>query len=237
MNMTVEAFKAICRDIIVNMKYGNGANTFAWLSTNPDVNTSSLGFTHRHYLAGDFWSRNWVNAGANANDVIAQYPILAIEPMTISVEDSEHDNLEQQFYVVVFDKVECPSCPDDEIRTEATIKANAANILRAFFRELIDYRLYNYDFDGDSGLTGWFSKGKVEYLESLPGGGGYVFHEFTSEAIAWVEAYDLELQDWEFDGIRFGVAARLRVNFCDPLDVDFDYGQELPSELAAKICC
>ena len=226
----------VARQIIIDMAYDPALqiNTFAMVDDGIDLKHASFGKSYEDYNEGRFWSRTWVNSGADSSKVQGEWPLLFLEQRTLDLPCIDSNEMTLHFYFVLADKITCDSCPPELSRTSDQVLVNTLIMLRRFFKELVTYRHYTYVKDGEN-LQTWATEGRMNHLLST---------SEISSITGWDEDFDSLLQNpspinvtqWgNFENIR-AHSAKISITVCDITNGEFDYSKTKASEIAYGKC-
>lgn len=220
--------------IAKDMKYSvNQINTVYLIDTPPSILVDNLGASFQDYLDGFFWSRDWINSGSNPDTMKAQFPILFVESVGISIDNISSPDIQRQYAFVFIDKVECESCPDKDSRTGQTVKDNLLETIRIFLKELYDYEKWYIDFDGTT-TERWVSKGRLEFYKDID---TITALSFVEDLAGMIESSNFDIREWgNIESMR-GYIVEIPITYCKAITTNFDYSKQDASKTGIAICC
>jgi len=77
----------IFKQIVIDMEYDPELqiNSFSTVDDGIDLKHVSFEKTYEDFNEGSFWSRTWVNQGADSNEIKGEFPLLFIEQRTLEL--------------------------------------------------------------------------------------------------------------------------------------------------------
>jgi hypothetical protein len=227
----------IFKQIVIDMSYDKDLqiNSFAVVDDMIDLNHSSFGKTYEDYLDGFFFSRSWVNGGADANEIKGEFPLLFVEQRSLSMDRIDSDSLTLPFYFVVVDKISCDACPPGLTRTSEDTLRNTLAMLRIFFKELLNYKNYTYTIPGPEKKSSWTTEGRLDYLI---GEGDVLSRSGFSEDLESLlpDPARIQVSQWgNFKDLR-AHATEISFTVCDPATGSFSYENATVEDLGRTLC-
>lgn len=226
----------ILKQIVVDFAYSpeKQINSFVLLNKPIDLLNTAFGATYSDYLSGHFWSRKWVNMGANTSDVQGQFPLLSVEQRTTVLNSILSNSRTFDVYLMVADKLTCENCANRYDRTPEQVNTNTSEMLHAYLSELATYGKYRVVIDGDESDV-WMSEGRANYL--------YDNDLVDSEPLLMTEMSDMLLVNDSYriselklqDGY-FGYGLKLLIDGCEGNDIVFNYASVPLSTIAQTVC-
>lgn len=226
-NILISIFLQISKDMAYEA--GLQINSFGVLDDPPDLVHDSFGFSYDDYNNGEFWSRVWEGNGADPAKVKGDFPVLFVEEGPTEISCIEETGYTVTWYIMVLDKILCETCPPEIVRTPLQVKANTWLMLRRWIAELVTYKYYQVDDNGDLSDQ-WLSAGRADYLESLPG--VTVTDLGQNEFITDVQIDPVTIDEagaWsEFKATR----TKIEVYFCEDPGGSWNYKEPVIDKLA-----
>lgn len=172
---TPQTLQAMLMQIVKDAGYHPGLrlNTFATIDRFPDLRGASFGKSYQDFEASNFWSRDWAYSGADKAAVKADFPALFMEWRELELESPDAPEGYANINLYLVDKIDCPECVDNEIRTPEYLTRTTTETLQMVLRELYSFKLWEVH-GADSTDYVWASVGRAEYMESQPGAPDYV---------------------------------------------------------------
>lgn len=214
--MDRQLIAAIFKDIVISYPYCRcfPLDGFAFPDSLPDWQSATLGLNYLDYEQGRFWSRGWIDKGANPDDQKFEYAGIILEQ-----KDWISDRLDMKsgtyvFYLVSIDRIGCPQCPDDCDRTKGRIRNELFHIHRWILNQFFASAEFEYYIDGQKFVT-WST---VEKMEKLQAAGKLTSFQATGDDIeSMVDPGDLpKIVTWG-EGLNesfLAFASELRINVC-----------------------
>jgi hypothetical protein len=237
MTFTNEDLFNICIQILKDWIPAPGLriNSFVVVDQAPDLRTNSFGKTYTDFLNGRFWARDWVNEGAEPGNIYATYPALFLEPQNAQLFDPESESANYTFTFLVVDKINCDSCPNDQLRSGDRVQDYTRIMLRNFIKELSSYELVNYDL-GDGPADYWASAGRLEYLQAEGLISGYT--SAGGDIFSLLEQGPINFVQWGNLPDMRGTYADLTFNYCENIAAGFNYIDKATiTKAVTKSCC
>ena len=151
---------AILLQAVKDMAYRPGltVNSFALVDGMPNLDHESYGYTFEDYRAGNFWSRDWVGAGAMSSELRGQWPVLMPELRESRTKSS--NTIEHTVDVTLVDHLTAAHCGP---RSGPVVYDNLLRMALAVRGEVLSYGLYDTD---EFGLV-WSTENRMERIEGL----------------------------------------------------------------------
>lgn len=237
MTFTNQDLFNICIQIIKDWAHNPGlqVNSFIVVDQAPDLRQNSFGKTYTDYLNGRFWSRDWVNEGAAPDKIYATYPALFLEPQNAQLFDPDSENANYTFSFLLVDKIDCDTCPGDQLRSGDRVQDYTRIMLRNFINELSSYGLYRYDL-GEGEADYWTSAGRLQYLldEAIIS----EYQNVGSDMYALIDQGPINFLQWGNLPEMRGTYADLTFNYCENITVGFNYAEVARlAKAVTKPCC
>lgn len=232
--MTPNDLTAIFKQIIIDQAYypGRQINTFRVTDQMPPLHHDSLGGTYTEFLEGNFWSRTWVNQGADPEKITGEYPVLFVEQQELGLQPLEPDLITACFYLLFLDKLPCDSCPPNVSRSPAAVKENTVLMARDFLSELFTFALYEVE-DGAGITYQWLSAGRQAWLETQP---GIIGIDFVRDLLTDFSEQEVRIGAWGTDPAIRGTYMRICFSLCWPIAPAYNYKNEILPQLATTVC-
>lgn len=131
--------------------------TFAVIDTADQFESDNLGMSYNNFLDGSYWSRGWVNEGADANTLCKKYPILSIETKQGYLKDVCRPEYCFRTWIVISDIPDCGNCKDECIRTQAALDQDLFIMMQTILKEMRRYRYVVCTIEGEDNIQGWFT--------------------------------------------------------------------------------
>lgn len=215
----------IARQIVSQTAYQKGRqlNTYRNLTSPPKMTDSAFGASVQDYEAGQFWSRDWVAAGADPNTIRGGFPVLFSEARggTFSADTIE---VQQEWYFMVLDQVQCDTCPDRHI---AEVQRDSLQMLRHFVTELLTYEKWTVEKDGEN-FEMWISRQhamQIDAHENSP----ITLLELQEDALEAIMEQVYEFREFiprQDEHPAFNVAGysvKVSITTCEPIGVETNY--------------
>lgn len=226
--MRIEDFYQMVRQVVIDMDYNPPylVNSFAVVDQVPDIRHTSFGYNMEDYQAGRFWSRSWVNGGADVSQMCGEFPALFIENRIVTQDCPNSQDVEAVLWFVLVDKIKCEGCPPSILRTGSALKEYLRDSLRSILAEFYTYQLF--EIDGNPVTWEWMSEARAA---SDPRD-----KVMTDDIVAMVSPDSLEIGDWgNYEEYR-GQYAKLKIRFCWPTLSKFNYSNPVVPQLAYTKC-
>ena len=227
--------KEVSREIVINFPDlpCKRINTFSILIDGDNFFSDNMEMNYKNYLAKEFWSRSWVNKGADENNLSKEYPVLTLEQKILTREDPFSLKECLEFWVIIADKIDCPSCPMECHRTINQIDRDLFDMARIYLNELSTYSQYQIDesyflFVSEGQLNYWLSEGIITSHRKVC--------DIYTPIISDEEKFSIQATDLPTaDNIR-AISFPLTFCTCDRLIAPFNYGNITPEEKAYPKC-
>ena len=118
---------------------GLTVNSFALVDGIPNLDHPSYGYTIEDYRAGNFWSRDWVGAGAMSSELKGQWPILMPELRESRTKSS--NTIEHTVDLTLVDHLTAAHCGP---RSGPVVYDKLLRMALAVREEVLRYRLYSH---------------------------------------------------------------------------------------------
>ena len=131
---------AILLQAVKDMAYRPGltVNSFALVDGIPNLDHPSYGYTIQDYRAGNFWSRDWVGAGAMSSELKGQWPVLMPELRESRTKSS--NTIEHTVDVTLVDHLTAAHCGP---RSGPVVYDNLLRMALAVRGEVLRYGLFD----------------------------------------------------------------------------------------------
>lgn len=157
MNPSPETLNAILRDIVTRWPYSKCTqlDTYVMNDSSSKFNDTNFGMGYNDYKAGYFWSRAWVNGGANRDNLAGKFPALAHQSFSTEPdEDTETNNYTQTGSILVIDQYDCEDCGECN-RTQWEVSKDTKSILMSVMALLKEYKLWDVVDSEDTEYQLW----------------------------------------------------------------------------------
>lgn len=233
--MTAAEINAIMLQVVQDMAYEPGyqVNTIALVDGIPDIRHESFNQKYEDFVAGHFWSRTWVNQGADPDGIKAEYPAMFVENRTASQECLDTQDIQYQWDVLIIDKLECPDCNKlGRDRTGAETKAAVLVMLRRFLAELYTYQKWEV-MRGEDTTQEWISLGRLQIYEADP---EIDLINQEDDIISNMGVDPLNFSEWGNLPDMRAWFVTLSFSFCQPPGGTFNYQNPVVPTLTTTIC-
>jgi len=228
--LTKAEFVAICRKIVVQMgQHPNMTNdqpgrlnTFVgFVDAEPYDKSPTFGAYYADFLAGRFWSRDWVAGGADPSQMVGSYPAIIAWENRSEFLKLDGNTLRTTLYLLSIDKLHCEGCPTEQLTPEDVYK-NALFWLRAFIHQMFLHQVIQVF---PSGEFLWMTQDEAQ--EMVDRGEINNFSVVGQRLSAWLSTGKATAVSKWSDGEKGAGALRgyiteLTVEYCDPLEVITD---------------
>lgn len=231
---TPETLTAMLMQITKDAGYhpGQRVNTFATIDRFPDLRSPAFGKTYQDYQSGNFWSRDWHHGGADSAQVKAEFPALFMEWREFYMDTPAAEDGYTPVNLYLVDKIDCPECPDADIRTPERLTRQTTRTMRMVLKELSTYKLWETDGPGGTAYH-WASEGRAAYEQAQPGAPSYTeitdIHAHLDQSETKITQYT-NLPDFRvaFTTIKWW--------WCDRINPNFLYTGDITETLAYTKC-
>jgi hypothetical protein len=212
-------------------------NTFAVVDDGVNLNHASFGKAFKDYQDGKFFSRTWYNQGADPNNIKGEFPVLIVEQRRVILDCLDSDQYAIPFDFVIVDKLPCDTC---DYRSPDKVSDDALVMLRRFFKELLNYRLYSYQKDdgggGEETVKAWYTEGRMNHLLA------------NDDDVLSINGWDKDLRgmlltdenitvtQWGNFEKKRGHVSNLTFVVCNSDTGDFEYDKGEPDQISRTIC-
>lgn len=231
----MNTFRQILRQVVADMAYEQGktVNTFVLPVDLPPLDHTSFGASYQGYLDGLFYSRSWVNQGADQDTIFGEFPALFMESAQSTVEDLYDPKYIAEISLMLVDRVPCEACPPNVTRTPFTVAQNVQWMLRNVLAELTRYQLYEVG-RGEVITYEWMTEerlmndetiddsSQIDDMQSYIQPGTFVFARWGSPVMNGMKD-------------KVGYWVQIRVDLCELLDAEFEHTPIVPG-LATTVC-
>lgn len=236
--MNQQTLSLIWTQIVKDMTYDpqgrSQINTFFLIDNPPEIHLDTLGATYQDYLDRLFWSRDWVNGGANPNNLKGQLPAIFAETVENTVECLDSSDMVTTWAFVLVDKLPCETCPNPNGITAPGLKDQLLRTMRIFLNEFYTYEQWVVDFDGIE-QTVWISRGRVEYYKTVP---TITLIRMEQDIESQVQPSDTtSISEWGNMPLMRGYVATMQLYWCDDITGNFDYSQDSSLGTGVATCC
>jgi len=234
--MKEETLKAIFRQVVADMAYvpGRQTNCFVCPADAPALDHPAFGAAYTDYIAGDFYARSWVNAGADIQSFCGEHPALFIEINQVSVQDLYDPKYTADVALMIVDRVPCEDCPPHQIRTANSVAKNVHWMLRNILAEMSRYRLYEVTRAPAEVTFQWMTVARMLEDPTI------LSAEVRDDMQSYIQPDVFTFARWGspvINGMKDKVAywVMLRVDLCEELDAEFEHTPGVPG-LATTVC-
>ena len=230
---TPETLQAMLLQIVKDTGYEIGLrlNTFATIDKLPDLRSPAFGKTHQDYERGNFWARDWFHGGADSAQVKGEFPALFMEWREIQMDSPAAEEGYTPVNLYLVDKIDCPECPDAEIRTPEYLTRTTMRTMRMVLQELSQFWLW--EVDTDPVTYKWASEGRAQYEQAQAGA-----PEQTpiTDIGAHLDASEVRITQYtNLPDLRVAFTT-LKWWWCDPIGSNFLYKDDIVKTLAYTKC-
>ena len=220
--MNRRIFNSILKQIVIDFPYAECGrlNSFLTVTNGHQSFSDTWGQTINDYRDGMFYSRSWVEGGANQNDLHIDYVLLASESNKGDIQ-KKNDSIvsTDEFWITLVDLMDCPDadCSGNKQgcnRSNFQIEQNLRCLVHYILSELFNYNEFQAleDFgELKEGETYWLSKAR---RDSIPAG--------KVKCIGSVQRYVVPTQQINISTMdpiainnKVGVTFMLKVKGCD----------------------
>lgn len=149
--LTKTTVKDILLKIVKAWKYSkcNTPNSFATVSGNPStyLNHTTFNKSTQDYKNGEFWARNWEQAGSDANTMCREFPAVLFEHVVKKRPDLCSDIECRTYAIDVISKYDCEECKGCN-RTSDVVSCDTDDMLDFLFDTFLEFTLYCDDEGG-----------------------------------------------------------------------------------------
>lgn len=226
-NLDKKTVKEIVRKVVMATPYTpcSTPNAFAFVSTVQGLTSSNLGKTYKDYLAGDFWARDWVAAGANPDELKREFPLTLLEHSFAKVREKEVCRTYALSVVDVYDCEECGECN----RTQMQVSCDTMALLRVLLNEVLLFEKYA---DVEKDIIAWLPPHQAEQLGLIP------YDEQISDYLKNENFEFFEIMERESNMVGWSV--QFEICSCEELPkIEFNYNIEntaLEGVTACDVC-
>lgn len=141
--LTLEHILDIFRSIVIAFPYHKERrlNTFGYVDRVSDLNAENLQKNYEQFDAGYFWSREWVNSGAERSTIKTDYDLLFVEnkQMTVLNLYKTPVPVTYKIFITIASPVKCDDCKE---RTWEQIDRDNRIMMVMVLQELFKFQLY-----------------------------------------------------------------------------------------------
>lgn len=210
-------------------------NTFFIIDDGSEFETENLKATYNDYLKGEFWSRDWVTAGANPETLCKQYPILGIEQKKVLADEIFAKEFCYEYWVVIADKGSCEECNEECNRTKDEVDNDLYKNAILLLNELKKYKEFTVNKNGLTFIL-WGTAEEMEkyllssYIDGYSETGREIYNHIKTDNLN-IESIAIGLTD----GAR---AISFPLTFCDcPNEKEeFNYDIQTFKNIATTKC-
>lgn len=142
--ITPETLQAIDLDIVMRWPFDpcTQIDTFVLMDDPEKINQTNFGMNYQNYLDGDFYSRKWVNGGANPNSLCGGFPMVAHQSFNVGLPDTgESQPYIQRGSILIIDVADCEDCGECR-RTQWQVSKDTKRLLMQFMLIRMQYLQY-----------------------------------------------------------------------------------------------
>lgn len=146
--MTLESIRAIFKQMVIDMMYGDlQVNSFVNITSDPKIREQSFGASYEDYQAGDFWARDWVNQGADPGTIAGTFPVLFYENRRVEMYLNQDEQSDRVYVnLLLLDKFELGCCDTSgRIMTRARVFDRLVATMRSLILRLEQTKVYAVD--------------------------------------------------------------------------------------------
>lgn len=210
-------------------------NSFANVDEPLDLALETFGLSYSDFINGDFWSRTWVNGGADPNKVKGEFPIQFMEhKQTIVPCLDEPDDETIIVHLGIADKFEpCDGCPPGTFRTKEQVIQDTYDMLKMAIKELLLYALYEVDIDGEQENM-WLTEGRASAMQAAEQIDSYMFQGHQMTGI--LDLGKTTIDRWGWGAHVVGHVVTLKFHTCKNTVHQFEYSTVEVAKLATLRC-
>lgn len=214
-------------------------DTFAVIDSQDAFEADNLGLTYQDYLDGTFWSRNWVQQGADANTLCKKYPIVSIEIKTAYLKDVCRNEYCFKAWLVIADVPDCGNCKDNCKRTVAELDKDLMITMQTFLKEMLRYVyvICVIEGAGNPDVVGWFTPEEAAQIQIDNVCLTFQACHDLCTVLTDQGRVDINIADLANSDNARAVVASLTFCGCNEVETDnFDYTLSEPPEISNTDC-
>lgn len=214
-------------------------DTFAVIDTQEQIQIDNLKLTYEDYLTGTFWSRSWVNKGADANEMCRKYPMTTVEIKQGYLKDPCKSESCFRTWLVISDIPDCGNCKDDCKRTIAELDKDLFKMMYTILKEM---RIYKYvlcviEGAGNPDIAGWFTPADAAQIAIDNTCMTFQDCHDICTVLTDQARVDISIADLANADNARAVVASLLFCGCEDVEADaFNYTDSFPDELSNTKC-
>jgi hypothetical protein len=230
MVITRKQFEGIVMQAAIDTAGPMRANSFLRIDEEVDARAPALGKSYDAYLAGEYWSREWVKGGARRERMVTEFPAVMLESRSAEIEEinTSYPTQRIRYRLYVLHKIDCPECKRKPTPVQTSQLCH--DLLMGVLGEVYDAGYYEGTDEEDEVYGAWLSEGRAKALEDV----GYELaathgvHTWMSEPreiVQWGNLPDHRIAMCEFT-----------VEVCEEPPIQFEYNF-LAGRKAGEVQC